>query len=112
MIVDNVKCKLVSLNSYNKKDEKGNRLEEKGYMFTIATDFRDKSKLKNKVLSPMCSKDFVLDVPEEDFTFGADILCTLDIPLVDPGDKSVFPAVLYSVSLVNQTVNDSEIPFK
>ena len=106
MIVDNVKCKLVSLLSYNKKDEKGNKLEEKGYMFTIATDFRDKQKLKNKILNPMCSKDFELSIPEEKFTFGMDILCSLDIPLVDPGDTKIFPPTLLDVKLV-----DDSIPF-
>ena len=111
MIIEDVKCKLVSFNKYLKKD-KDTKQEtgEVGYMISLATDFRDKNCLKNRILNPICSKDFVLNINEERLRFGVDVRCKLDIPLVDPGDKSVFPTMLYDMKLVGGN-DDVGIPF-
>lgn len=102
MIIDNVKCKLVSLNSYFKKDEKGNKTEEKGYMFGLVTDFRDGELLKNKYLNPMCGKEFKMLCKEEELRFGATVVCSLDLPLVEVGDKATFPTMLLSIDVLKQ----------
>ncbi|MBQ8749247.1 MAG: hypothetical protein IJW32_05960 [Clostridia bacterium] len=99
MIISNVRAKIVSLNSYFRKDSQGNKTDVKGYMITLATDFRDeKNSLKNNIIFPLCSKDFEFVGDESDYDFGDDVLVTLDLPIVAPGDEGKMPIMLISMS--------------
>ena len=94
MIVSNIPAKLVSLNVYNKKDEKGNKTDVKGYMFTLAIDFKNDNYLNNRVIMPLCCRDFELVGDVENYSFGDDLLVTLDLPIVLPGDEGKMPIML------------------
>lgn len=92
-----INAKLVSLVTYEKKDDKKVPTGEKGYIISLAIDYSPNNELKNKIISPLCSKEFEIAGDAEYYTFGADVLVDIDIPLVDVGDMAKMPPVLYSM---------------
>lgn len=91
-------AKLISLVSYDKKDDKKVPTGEKGYIISLAIDIDHKNELRNKIISPLCSKEFELGGDLDNYAFGDDVMIDIDIPLVDVGDMAKMPPVLYSMA--------------